>query len=115
VPLLTQLSAMSSTVKRAYFCHPSVQHCYKRKHHGGFCGYLNIQMQVSYIQSARAQGHEHFGDRIPGILELQDMIEQAWDRGINVLGKLQTGGVKSTRKWIGTPEVSVTCFIQVCL
>lgn len=107
VPLLAQLIKLDNTVERAYLCHPSVQQCFKRKHHGGFCGYLNIQTQISYIQGANAPGHEHFGDRIPGILDLQNMIENAWDRGFGELGRLQTGGIKNTRKWIGTPEVGV--------
>ena len=114
VPLLVQLSALSSTVERAYFCHPSVQHCFKRKYHGSFCGYLNTQMQISYIQGTRAQGHECFGSQLPGILNLQDMIENAWDKGINNLARLQTGGVRGTRKWIGSPEVSVSFSVCAC-
>lgn len=105
VPLLAQLSAMDRSVESAYFCHPSVQHCFKRERHSGFCGYHNIQTQMSYIQGARAQGHERLGDKIPGVLKIQDMIENAWDKGFHSLGYQQTGGVKNTRKWIGTPEV----------
>lgn len=115
VPVLTHLSALSNTVERAYFCHPSVQHVFKRKDHGGFCGYLNIQMQMSYIQGAEVQGHEVLGKCIPGILDIQDMIENAWDSGIGALGRSQTGGVKGTRKWIGTPEVSMPrCAFRRC-
>lgn len=106
VPVLSQLSALSEPVKMAYFCHPSVQHVYKRKSHGGFCGYTNIQMMVSYIQGARAQGHDRFGKSIPGVLQLQDMIENAWDHGVRKSGRLETGGIKGTRKWIGTPETA---------
>lgn len=32
------------------------------------------------------------------------MIEEAWDQGFNESGRVQTGGIKSTRKHIGTPE-----------
>lgn len=112
VPLLAQLSGLDDSVDRAYFCHPSVQHCYKRKSHSGFCGYLNIQMQISYIRGAQAPGHQKFVRRIPGILDIQEMIELAWDRGICDLGRLQTGGVRNTRKWIGTPEVRMTLLEQ---
>ena len=32
------------------------------------------------------------------------MIEEAWEKGINSQGKVETGGVRMTRKYIGTPE-----------
>lgn len=62
-------------------------------------------MKLSYIQAARAQGHEYFPGRVPSILDLQELIESAWDRGINAAGKTETGGIRGTRKYIGTPEV----------
>ena len=34
------------------------------------------------------------------------MIERAWDMGFNVNGRIETGGICGTRKYIGTPEVS---------
>lgn len=63
-------------------------------------------MLLSYIQGAKAQGNEEFPGRTPGILNLQDLIERAWDKGINQIGRTQTGGIRDTRKYIGTPEVS---------
>ena len=36
------------------------------------------------------------------------MIEQAWDMGFNSSGRIETGGIKGTRKYIGTPEVYFT-------
>lgn len=42
------------------------------------------------------------------MLDLQELIESAWDRGINTTGKVETGGIRGTRKYIGTPEVSKT-------
>ncbi|KAF2715293.1 DUF1671-domain-containing protein [Pleomassaria siparia CBS 279.74] len=104
IPILAQLSALDRTVKEAYYCHPSTLHIGKMKKEGGFCGYRNIQMLVSYIQGARAQGSEEFSGRTPGVLKLQDMIERAWDKGINDIGRIQTGGIRGTRKYIGTPE-----------
>lgn len=71
---------------------------------GGFCGYRNIQMLSSYIVGARARGHEHFHRRIPSVFTIQDHIEHAWDMGINARGRIETGGVKGSRKYIGTPE-----------
>ncbi|KAG5917562.1 hypothetical protein E4U42_007200 [Claviceps africana] len=37
-------------------------------------------------------------------LGIQDFIERAWDMGFNSNGRLETGGIKGTRKFIGTPE-----------
>ncbi|GME42391.1 hypothetical protein GTA08_BOTSDO09135 [Neofusicoccum parvum] len=105
LPVLTQLCAIDRGVGQAYFCHPSTIHIFKRPNEGGFCGYRNIQMLVSYIQGAKAQGHNQFPPRTPGILILQDLIEQAWDMGINEISRVQTGGIRGTRKYIGTPEV----------
>lgn len=107
VTALSILSSLSTTVAQAFFCHTSVQHVFKRRDEGGFCGYRNIQMLISYIQGAKAQGWNSFGRRVPGVLDIQDMVEEAWDKGIDTLGRIQTGGVRDTRKWIGTPEVSL--------
>lgn len=106
LPILAQLSALDRTVKEAFYCHPSTLHVGKTPKEGSFCGYRNIQMLISYIQGAKAQGHEEFSGRMPGILKIQELIENAWDRGINHVGRVQTGGIKDTRKYIGTPEVS---------
>lgn len=105
IPILAQLSALDRTVQQAYYCHPSTIHVGKTPHEGGFCGYRNIHMLLSYIQGAKAQGHEEFPGRLPTILKVQDLIEEAWDNGINSIGRVQTGGIRNTRKYIGTPEV----------
>ena len=72
---------------------------------GGFCGYRNIQMIISFIRNAKSDGHLHFLRSVPSILELQDAIENAWDRGFNDFGRIETGGIRGTRKFIGTSEV----------
>jgi hypothetical protein len=76
---------------------------------GSFCGYRNIQMLISYIIIAQAAGSELFGETFPTIFQIQDLIENAWDSGFNAQGRQETGGIKGTRKYIGTPEVS---FVQ---
>ena len=63
-------------------------------------------MMSSYIVGAESQGHELLNDRIPSIFEIQDFIENAWDIGIGSQGREETGGIKGTRKYIGTPDVS---------
>jgi hypothetical protein len=62
-------------------------------------------MLVSYIRNTGDKGHEHFEAGLPGILQIQDMIEAAWDRDPYSDGRQATGGIRNTRKWIGTPEV----------
>jgi hypothetical protein len=107
IPVLSKLCEQDNSVERAFFCHPAVRHVFKLPGEGGFCGYRNIQMLVSYIKDSRTDGHEKFPGRLPSILTLQDMIEQAWDMDINSAGRIETGGVKGTRKYIGTSEVSL--------
>jgi hypothetical protein len=75
---------------------------------GGFCGYRNIQMLTSYILGVESQGYENFNAKIPTIFQIQDYIEHAWDLGINATGRIETGGIRGTRKYIGTPDVSET-------
>lgn len=107
IPVLAQLLEQDYDLSRAYLCHPDVTHVVKMAKEGGFCGYRNIQMLISYIRDARSQGHKHFFGRLPSVISLQDMIESAWDRGFNPTGRIETGGIRGTRKYIGTPEV---CF-----
>lgn len=72
-------------------------------------------MMCSYIIGAESQGSEHFRGKIPSIFDIQDNIEHAWDLGINTQGRIETGGIRGTRKYIGTPDVSgeSICFISV--
>ncbi|EXJ80271.1 hypothetical protein A1O1_08413 [Capronia coronata CBS 617.96] len=104
VPALARLSQLDKGVERAFYCNPEVRHVCKMHKEGGFCGYRNIQMLISYIQGAGAPGAEHFPGRLPTILRLQDLIERAWDMGFNASGRVETGGIRYTRKYIGTPE-----------
>ena len=106
VPVLGQLCEQDPSSSSVYLCHPDIKHVVKMAREGGFCGYRNIQMMISFIQETGAPGSEHFPGNIPSILQLQDMIEAAWDNGINSSGRIETGGIKGTRKYIGTPEVS---------
>jgi len=106
--LITTLSLLlyhDRQVQRAWLCHPGVKHVGKQtQKEGGFCGYRNIQMLISYVQAAYPRGRNPFEGRIPTILKLQDMIEEGWAQGINSSARLETGGIKGTRKYIGTSE-----------
>ncbi|KAL2879359.1 hypothetical protein SGCOL_005224 [Colletotrichum sp. CLE4] len=104
ISVLEQLLSQSKSTEYAFLCDPAVQHVSKLKKEGGFCGYRNIQMMVSYIVGANAPGMEHFKGCLPTIFEIQELIERAWDLGINSQGRIETGGIKGTRKYIGTPE-----------
>ncbi|KKZ63187.1 hypothetical protein EMCG_02483 [[Emmonsia] crescens] len=104
IPVLAQLCELDETVEQAFLCSPAARHVFKMPKEGGFCGYRNIQMLVSYIQDTRADGYEQFPGRLPTILRLQDLIEQAWDLGFNSTAQIETGGIKGTRKYIGTSE-----------
>jgi hypothetical protein len=92
VAALANLIRRDHSVKTAYLCDDETNQIYKLKGEGNhFCGYRNIQMMLS---------HEQY--TIP---KLQDMIELAWDQGYNSHGRVETGGIKGTRKHIGTSEV----------
>jgi hypothetical protein len=114
VPMLARLSDLDPKVEYAYYCHPDVIHICRTTREGGFCGFRNLQMQISYIQGAKAQGHENFGAYAPGILEMQEWIEDAWDNGINSMSREQFGKLRGTRKWIGSSEVRMAQCNPVC-
>lgn len=63
-------------------------------------------MMASFIIGTESQGSEKFRGNIPTIFEIQDIIEHAWDMGFNAEGRIETGGIRGTRKYIGTPDVS---------
>lgn len=65
-------------------------------------------MLISYVIGARAPGSRRFGDSFPTVFQIQDLIEHAWDMGYNAQGRVETGGIRGTRKFIGTPEVHST-------
>ncbi|KAI0019621.1 peptidase family C78-domain-containing protein [Xylariomycetidae sp. FL0641] len=104
VQVLEQLLDQSASTQYAYLCHSAVQHVSKLRREGGFCGYRNIQMLASYVVGSGAPGAEIFRGKVPSIFRIQDYIENAWDMGINAQGRIETGGVRGTRKYIGTPE-----------
>lgn len=128
ISTLKPLISSDKSVQYAYLCHFSVKHVSKLKkegkistcnialwqnHAGGFCGYRNIQMMTSYIISAKSQGYEVFKNKVPSIFDIQDYIESAWDMGFNSYGRIETNGIRGTRKYIGTPEVCLNSSIHL--
>ncbi|KAI1827547.1 peptidase family C78-domain-containing protein [Xylaria intraflava] len=104
VPVLARLLEHSPATEYAYLCHPAVHHISKLRGEGGFCGYRNIQMLSSYIVGTEPESAAKLGGGIPSIFQIQDYIENAWDMNINASGRIETGGIRGTRKYIGTPE-----------
>ena len=70
-------------------------------------------MLASYINGVRSQGYTIFRGKVPTIFAIQDYIEEAWDMGINSQSRIETGGIRGTRKYIGTPDVSILCLVLV--
>jgi len=124
VSLLSGLLEADTDVKEEWVCNDTVQYIYKLKGEGSFCGYRNMQMMLSYVASSKTglslpSPNGHIGGQtqcckdfiavdamngIPDVLHLQDVIETAWDHGFNPGGRIETGGIVGTRKYVGTPE-----------
>lgn len=93
IPLLRQLLVTQESVLRAYLCDDSVVQVWKLSGEGNhFCGYRNAQMLIPRLRDKT-------------VLQIQDLIEEAWGAGHNAEGKQETGGVAGTRKHIGSLEV----------
>ena len=91
LPVLASLLKQDRRVETSYLCDDETTQVYKLPGEGNhFCGYRNIQMMLREQHS---------------IPELQDIIERAWDKGCNSHGRIETGGIRDTRKHIGTSEV----------
>jgi zinc finger-containing ubiquitin peptidase 1 len=102
-------------VETAYTCTRHAVQIHKLSNEGAdFCGYRNIQMLCSAVGLSEVQtGCAVDLRKKLSIPLLQDLIEQAWDRDINPHGRIQTGGIKGTRKYVGTSEVWIISRIPV--
>lgn len=104
VPNLAKLLEHDSNVGAAYLCTSEAVQFTKLPNEGAhFCGYRNIQM----LWGALASTLSRLSPVKPTVLKLQALIEDAWDAGINDHGRILTGGIKGTRKHVGTSEVSL--------
>ncbi len=124
----------NSQTRLAYLANPAVHRITKLRHEGrqfvsicdaqgmkpnnsnagSFCGYRNIQMLISHLILATEIGPRAFPDGVPNIFQLQEQIENAWDNGHNSRGRNETGGIKGTRKFIGTQEVRRSILTSPC-
>lgn len=104
---LAGLLQQDEDVEVAYLCTASAVQVYKVRNEGGnFCGYRNMQMLCHSLPSTTAVPSNAPVDLTEklNIFQIQDLIEAAWDAGHNCHGRVQTGGIKGTRKHIGTSE-----------
>ena len=107
IPKIQLLSRADHKVLHSVFCSPVVNHVSKLFKEGGFCGYRNIQMMISYLRGCHIpEIGKTFKGSLPTIFQLQDDIEAAWDSGIQTHARSETGGIKNTRKYIGTAEAT---------
>lgn len=100
IDVLSDLCSLDRGSAATYLCHPKVRHIRKLNCTGNFCGYWSIQMVLTYIQYINPRGPQ----TLPNVIKMQDIIEEAWDQGICSYSRVETGGIKNTRKWIGTQE-----------
>jgi len=109
IDVIANLCASDPQTEAVYVCDPAVKHICKIRCDGNFCGYWNIQVLLSYFNSKAGVSAE-----LSNVLQIQDIIEQAWDAGICTYGRIETGGIRGSRKWIGTHE-AMAYFTQVGL
>ncbi|KAM3417946.1 hypothetical protein BST61_g6158 [Cercospora zeina] len=105
---IADLCALDENTAATYLCHPSTRHIHKIECEGNFCGFWSCQVLLSYVQHLDREGPQG----MPHVIQMQEVIERAWDNGICAYGKVQTGGIMNTRKWIGTTE-ALAFFTQI--
>lgn len=105
IPILADLSDLDPAVRSAYFCSRSTKHIHKLSCEGNFCGYWNIQMLLSYLRATDTDVVAR-DKPLPNVLQIQEVIEEAWDAGTCTYGRIETGGIRNSRKWIGTHEAA---------
>ncbi|QIW99588.1 hypothetical protein AMS68_005106 [Peltaster fructicola] len=98
IPILADLCVLDDTAT-TYLSHTESKHIHRIRCDGNFCGYWNIQMLLSHVLTTTNPQRG-----LPTVLQIQDEIEKAWSNNICAYGRVETGGVFNTRKWIGTHE-----------
>ena len=85
IPVLYDLLLLDPDVVSAYLCDASVAQIHRLEGEGQhFCAYRNMQMLLSCLPGGVVDGISVGGkERAPDVLELQRLIERAWDCGFN--------------------------------
>ncbi|XP_025097757.1 zinc finger with UFM1-specific peptidase domain protein-like [Pomacea canaliculata] len=95
-------------VSRTYLCSPLHHYSSSFGDRGWGCGYRNFQMLLSCLMTDATYLNVLFNGqpKMPSILKLQQLIENAWKEGFDPHGSMQLEGrVVNTRKWIGATEI----------
>ncbi|KAJ4455865.1 putative Peptidase family C78 [Paratrimastix pyriformis] len=101
-------------VKRVILCNDFDHYTSGDRDTGFGCGYRNIQLLGSALLRRPAFLRPLFGGAgfVPGIVRIQHLIEQAWQRGFDEYGCRQfKGKLVGKRDWIGTSECA-TLFLS---
>jgi hypothetical protein len=105
IPILSFLLERDESIAVAHLCTKHATQVFKTRSEGAhFCGYRNIQMLLLSLRHICPEKLISLSDH-DNIPQIQEAIEKAWDDGYNSHGRVQTGGIISTRKHIGTSEV----------
>lgn len=109
ISVLANLLTHDQKTTYAYLCHDDIEHIYKARGEGDhFCGYRNIQMLLCGVDAKSTRSDLVTSQGRHTVLQLQALIEDAWAAGFNSDGLIETGGIRDTRKHIGTAEVSTS-------
>ena len=114
IPVLHDLLLSDPEVASAYLCDASVAQIHRLEGEGQhFCAYRNMQMLLSCVPGGSVNGIPVGGKgHALDVLELQRLIERAWEHGFNAHGRVETGGIVGTRKHVGTAEVCLQYLIS---
>lgn len=111
--VIKELSRRSSDVLDAHFCSNIDFYGTSPADTGFGCGYRNIQMLISALKCHEPYRKCLFGTgavQVPSIPKIQKLIEDAWQKGFDEVGRKQLNGTLcNSRKWIGATEA--TCFL----
>lgn len=80
IPALAFLLLNLDDTSRAVLCHSEVLQVTNFRSDGNFCMFRGLQMIVSYVQASHHPDAGMFGNNIPSIIQLQEMIEVGFAR-----------------------------------
>ncbi|KAI6043056.1 peptidase family C78-domain-containing protein [Pisolithus marmoratus] len=104
-------SSLNGYTNRAVLCYERTPHIAATFDSGWGCGYRNFLMSCAALMDQQIQP-SYFGclnnPIPPGVRNLQQWIEDAWEQGYDTVGAKQLrGDLVGTRKFIGTAEMYV--------
>jgi len=101
---------LGKTVLKRYLCTECDHYSTSLLDSGYGCGYRNTQMLMTSVRADARMRDLLFNNnnfRIPSILKLQQLIESAWQKGFDKIGRDHFNGkLQRTVKWIGSSDVA---------